>query len=141
MDSSTDHLVEGAASGAHTARKDAGETKSRKTQMTKRLIIALATFAAAALPAQSALAATATVTGTVNAGTLSITTSATPRFSVTLNGTDKTGTYTAATTVTDATGTGSGWNLTITSTQFTTVGSSPQTLTTTASSPTGATNS
>ena len=46
-----------------------------------------------------------------------------------------------ATTVTDATGSGSGWNLTITSTQFTTGGGSPHTLSTSASSLTGVTNS
>jgi WxL domain surface cell wall-binding len=108
--------------------------------MTKRLLIGLVAAAASVLPAQSALAATATVTGTVNAGTLSITTSATPSFSVTLDGTDKTGSYTVPTTVTDATGSGAGWNLTITSTQFTTGGGSPQTLATNASSVTGVTN-
>src|SRR3954452_6823991 len=94
----------------------------------------------AALAPQSALAATATVTGSVNAGTLSITTSATPSFSVTLDGTDQTANYTVPTTVTDATGSGAGWNLTITSTQFTTGGGSPQTLATNASSVTGVTN-
>ena len=67
--------------------------------MTKRLIIGLVAAAASVLPAQSALAATATVTGTVNAGTLSITTSATPSFSVTLDGTDKTGSYTSTLTL------------------------------------------
>src|SRR4051812_47260957 len=82
----------------------------------------------AALAPQSALAASATVTGSVNAGTLSISTSATPSFSVTLDGTDKTGSYTVPTTVTDATGSGAGWNLTITSTQFTTGGGPPQKL-------------
>jgi hypothetical protein len=95
----------------------------------------------AALAPQSALAASATVTGSVNAGTLSISTSATPSFSVTLDGTDKTGSYTVPTTVTDATGGGAGWNLTITSTQFTTGGGSPKTLATNASSLTGVTSS
>lgn len=95
----------------------------------------------AALAPQSALAASATVTGSVNAGTLSISTSATPSFSVTLDGTDKTGSYTVPTTVTDATGSGAGWNLTITSTQFTTGGGSPHTLATGASSLTGVTSS
>jgi putative surface cell wall-binding protein len=108
--------------------------------MNKRLIVALAAAAASVVPAQSALAATATVTGNVNAGTLSISTSATPSFSVTLDGTDKTGSYTVPTTVTDATGSGAGWNLTITSTQFTTGGGSPSTLATNASSITGVTN-
>jgi hypothetical protein len=108
--------------------------------MIKRLIIGLAA-AASLLPAQAALAATATVTGTVSAGTLSISTSATPSFSVTLDGTDQTANYTVPTTVTDATGSGAGWNTTITSTQFTTGGGSPKTLATNASSITGVTNS
>jgi len=109
--------------------------------MTKRLMIGLAAVAASVLPAQSAFAASATVTGNVNAGTLSITTTATPSFSVTLDGTDKTGSYSVPTTVTDATGSGAGWNLTITSTQFTTGGGSPSTLATNASSITGVTSS
>src|SRR5205809_4145578 len=100
---------------------------------------ALAAMLAGLVPA-AALAASATVTGNVNAGTLSISTSATPSFSVTLDGTDKTGSYTVPTTVTDATGSGAGWNLTITSTQFTTGGGSPHTLATNASSITGVTN-
>src|SRR3954454_9443835 len=103
-------------------------------------IAATACLLAAVAPA-SAFAASATVTGTVSAGTLSITTSATPSFSVTLDGTDKSGSYSVPTTVTDATGSGAGWNLTITSTQFTTGGGSPKTLSTSASSLTGVTNS
>src|SRR3954453_20162800 len=109
--------------------------------MNKRLMIGLAAVAASVLPAQSAFAASATVTGTVSAGTLSITTSATPSFSVTLDGTDQTASYSVPTTVTDATGSGAGWNLTITSTQFTTGGGTPKTLATNASSVTGVTNS
>ena len=101
---------------------------------------ATVSLAAAAAP-QSALGASATVTGSVNAGTLSIATSATPSFSVTLDGTDKSGSYTVPTTVTDATGGGAGWNLTITSTQFTTGGGSPHTLATNASSVTGVSSS
>jgi hypothetical protein len=109
----------------------------------KRLlsVIAAATCAVAAAAPQTALGASATVTGSINAGTLSISTTATPSFSVTLDGTDKTGSYTVPTTVTDATGSGAGWNLTITSTQFTTGGGSPHTLSTSASSLTGVTNS
>src|SRR3954462_428176 len=108
----------------------------------KRLVALAVLAALVALTGDTtpALAATATVTGNVNAGTLSISTSAAPSFSVTLDGTDKTGSYTVPTTVTDATGGGTGWNLTITSTQFTTGGGSPHTLSTSASSLTGATN-
>lgn len=81
-----------------------------------------------------ALGASATVTGTVTGGSLALTTTATPSFSVTLNGTDQTPTYTAALNASDTTGTGSGWNLTVTSTQFTTGGATPSTLATGASS-------
>jgi hypothetical protein len=62
--------------------------------------------------------ATPTVTGTVNPGTLSVATSATPSFTSTLDGTDQTKNYTVPLEVTDATGSGDGWNLTITSTLF-----------------------
>ncbi len=48
--------------------------------------------------------------------------------SVTLAGIDQTVNYTLPVTVVDATGTGNGWNLTITSTAFTTGGDSPHTL-------------
>lgn len=70
---------------------------------------------------------------------LSLTTSATPSFSVTLNGADQTPTYALPMTVSDTTGTGAGWNLTITSTQFSTGGATPLTLPTTASSITAVT--
>src|SRR5438094_1197525 len=109
--------------------------------MIKRLIVPLPSAAPCRAAPASALAASATVTGNVNAGTLSISTTATPSFSVTLDGTDKTGSYTVPATVTDATGSSAGWNLTITSTQFTTGGGSPHTLSTGASSLTGVTNS
>src|SRR2546427_6708805 len=104
------------------------------------LLLGVAT-SVAVLGAAPALAASATVTATVNAGTLSLTTSAAPSVSVTLDGSDQTPTYTAALAANDDTGSGAGWNLTITSTQFTTGGGSPHTLATTASSLTGATSS
>src|SRR5680860_724959 len=105
-----------------------------------RLGATLVAAAAFAFPA-SALAATAESTGTITAGSLSLTTAATPTFSATLDGTDKTPTYTLPMTVEDSTGSGSGWNTTITSTQFTTTGGEPpRTLSTTASSMTGVTS-
>ncbi|MBK5220624.1 MAG: WxL domain-containing protein [Thermoleophilia bacterium] len=104
-----------------------------------RLGAALIAAAALAFPA-SALAATATPTGTVTAGSLSLTTTAAPTFSTTLNGTDQTPTYPLPLTIEDLTGTGAGWNTTITSTEFTTGGETPHTLSTTASSMTGVTN-
>ncbi|MEA2286106.1 MAG: hypothetical protein QOJ21_2149 [Solirubrobacteraceae bacterium] len=66
----------------------------------------------------AALAADATSTGTVTGGTLSLSTTAAPTFSATLDGANKTPTYTVPFTLNDARGTGVGWNTTITSTQF-----------------------
>ncbi len=74
-----------------------------------------------------AAASAATATATANGGALSLTTSAAPSFGVTLDGTDQTGTYTVPSTVTDARGTSAGWNLTLTSTQFSTGGITPST--------------
>jgi hypothetical protein len=62
-------------------------------------------------------------------------------MSATLSGTDQSKTYTLPITNTDATGAGNGWNMTITSTQFTTGGPTPYTLPTTASTITGVTAS
>lgn len=96
--------------------------------------LGLAALAALSLLAPtSALAADATSTGTVSAGTLSLSTTAAPTFAATLNGTDQTKTYTLPATLNDATGGGSGWNTTITSTQFTTSDATPRSLPTTAS--------
>jgi hypothetical protein len=106
----------------------------------KRLLLIPAAIAVLAVLATPAGAATSTVSGTVSAGTLSLTTSATPTFSLTLDGTDQTASYTVPATVTDATGSGAGWNLTITSTQFTTGGGTPQTLAATASQITSVSN-
>ena len=97
-----------------------------------RLGATLVAAAAFAFPA-SAIGATAESTGTITAGSLSLTTGAAPTFSATLNGTNQTPTYTLPMTVEDSTGSGAGWNTTITSTQFTTGGETPRTLATTAS--------
>jgi putative surface cell wall-binding protein len=88
-----------------------------------------------------ALAASATVTGNVTGSTLSATTSASPSFSDNLDLGDNTPTYTVPMTLQDTRGTGAGWNLTITSTQFSTGGATPNTLATNASSLTGVTSS
>lgn len=95
--------------------------------------------AALAFPG-SALAADATSTGTVSGGPLSLTTEAAPTFSATLDGTDKAPTYALPLTIEDLRGSGAGWNATITSTQFTTGGETPHTLSPTASSISGVTN-
>jgi WxL domain surface cell wall-binding len=106
----------------------------------KRVLGPLATIATLLSLSVPALAATSTVNGTVAAGSLSLATSASPSFSVTLDGTDQTASYTVPTTITDASGSGAGWNLTITSTQFSTGGATPQTLPTTASQITAVSN-
>lgn len=107
----------------------------------KRLPL-FAALAVLALPASAAFASgDAGVTGTVNPGSLTISTSATPTFSVTLDGTNKTGTYTIPASLVDATGTDAGWNLTATSTQFTDGDpTTPHTLATTASTITSVDN-
>jgi hypothetical protein len=106
----------------------------------KKLLLGAAIATAALAPGATALAATSTVTGNVAGGALSLVSTATPSFSVTLDGTDQTATYSVPAVVTDARGNGAGWNLTVTSTQFTTGGGSPSTLATDASRITSATN-
>jgi hypothetical protein len=98
----------------------------------------LAVFLLAPAPGH---AANVTSTGTVTGSVLSATTSATPSFSANLDSGDSTQTYTVPLTVQDTRGSGAGWNMTITSTTFSTGGGSPQTLSTGASSLTGMTSS
>jgi hypothetical protein len=85
------------------------------------LTLALAALAPL-LAAATAFGATITANGTVSTGaTLSAAQNgAAPSFSLTLNGIDQTTTYTLPVTVVDARGlaAGGGWNLTLTSTQF-----------------------
>jgi hypothetical protein len=107
---------------------------------TRSCLGALVIVAALVFPASS-MAASATSTGTVEGGSLSLTTSAAPTFSAILDGTDQTPSYTLPLTIEDLRGTGEGWNATITSTQFTTGGVTPHTLATSASSITGVSNS
>jgi hypothetical protein len=104
----------------------------------KRLAAVFVAAGAVALASTAgAFADSATVTATVTGGSLSESTASTPSVSATLNGTDQAKTYTMVIDMNDPTGTGNGWNLTITSTTFTTGGGSPKTLSTTASSVTG----
>jgi hypothetical protein len=97
--------------------------------------VALAVASAASAATSASVTATGTVTG---ASALSLATAASETFSDTLDGTDQTASYTIPLTVIDATGTGAGWNTTITSTLFTTSGS--KTLASNASSITGVTS-
>ena len=98
----------------------------------------VAVLALAAL-AGSARAAAVAVSGVVTGGAaLSVAGNGTPSFSLTLNGTDQTVTYTLPVEAIDPRGTGTGWNLTVTSTQFS--DGSGHTFPTSASTITGTTN-
>ena len=87
----------------------------------------------------SAFADSTTATTTITGGTLTEAVSTTPTVTATLNGTDQTPTYSLDIAGDDNTGSGTGWNLTVTSTQFTT-GAPLHTLSATASSLTGVTS-
>ncbi len=90
-------------------------------EMRKQLVIAAGLTLTVLLAAATAGAATVTVNATVTGGaTLSVAGNGTPSFSLTLNGDDQTASYTLPVQVVDARGlaVGGGWNLTVTSTQF-----------------------
>jgi hypothetical protein len=82
----------------------------------------------AAVAVAGTVTATATVTG---AGSLALSNGATASVSDTLDGTDQTVSYSLPLTMNDLRGTGTGWNLTMTSTTFS---NGSQTLATNASS-------
>jgi WxL domain surface cell wall-binding len=91
-------------------------------------VVALAAYAVVPVATEAA-----TGTATISAGTLGfVSTPPNVGFSATLNGADQTVTTTQALDVADATGSGAGWNLTATSTTFTTGGGSPHLLATSA---------
>jgi len=86
----------------------------------RRAILAGSVCALAATVGWALPAAAATGTASISAGTLFfVTTPPNVTFSVTLNGLDQTSTAAEAIDVGDATGSGTGWNLTATSTTFT----------------------
>jgi WxL domain surface cell wall-binding len=107
------------------------------TSTGRRLAAGLAaTLVATALPV-AALGATGTAT--IAAGSLGfVSTPPNVSFSATLNGLDQSVATTQALDVGDATGSGTGWNITATSTTFTTGGGTPHLLSTSATSLTGA---
>ena len=82
----------------------------------------------------------AQVTLAITNGELTASTTAAPSLSATITGQDQTVPYTLPINVIDSTGTGNGWNLTITSTQFSTSSSPANTLPTTASTVISATS-
>jgi hypothetical protein len=74
---------------------------------------------AALILVSAAIAGTITATATVTgAGSLALSSGATASLTDTLDGTDQTVSYTVPLTLTDARGSGAGWNLTLTSTTF-----------------------
>jgi len=86
-----------------------------------RLLMGVCTAAGGTLLLGAQVAgAQTTATATIGAGTLNVVVPSTVSFSDTLNGLDQTSTSPLAVDVQDATGSGAGWNLTATSTQFTT---------------------
>src|SRR5690242_20473437 len=118
------------------ARRLSYQSREPQDRLVKASPLKLAAAVAACLTAlglgvQSAGAATATAT--LNAGSLAfVSTPANVSFSATLDGTDKNVTATQALDVSDGTGSGAGWNITATSTTFSTGGGSPKLLPTTA---------
>jgi hypothetical protein len=81
------------------------------------VLVALVLTAMAA--AVAGAASVTTITGTVTGGTaLSVAPNGTPAFSLTLTGADQVAAYTLPVEAIDPRGTGAGWNLTVTSTQF-----------------------
>jgi hypothetical protein len=81
----------------------------------------------------------ATATSTVTGGTLSLSANAAASISVPKTGHDQSLSYSVPLFVTDATGTGLGWNLQVTSTEFSSGGPSPRLLPPDASTIEGAT--
>ncbi len=79
-----------------------------------------------------ALADNVTGTATITGGSLAMAAADAPALTATLNGTDQNVTDTITVDAKDNTGTGAGWKLQVTSTQFSTGGTTPKTLSTTA---------
>jgi len=88
--------------------------------MKKRIVITLsivtAALAVAAAAVAASLSATAAVTGTAG---VSLALPSTPAINATLNGADQQLAYAPQLGVTDARGTGTGWNVTVAATPFT----------------------
>jgi len=99
-------------------RRTRGSGRARRA--TRRIGLVAGLVAVAALTVEGFPASATTGTATISAGSLAFV-SAPPNvsFSATLNGLDQTITQTEALDVSDATGSGAGWNITATSTTFT----------------------
>jgi hypothetical protein len=99
--------------------KDAINARSRTMHPHLKTALGTALALTLALPA-GAMAAGTSASGDVTGSTLDLTAPGTASWAagVTLDGTDKAATFAVPTTVNDQRGTGAGWNLTVTSTQF-----------------------
>jgi WxL domain surface cell wall-binding len=87
--------------------------------MRQRFFIIIGFAAVALIAASAALAGTLTTTATITgAAGLSLNLPANPSISDTLDGTDQTVTYAPVLGVVDARGSGAGWNLTVSATNF-----------------------
>src|SRR6266581_5407424 len=85
----------------------------------QRIFTLIGIGVAALILVSAAVAGTITATATVTgAGSLALSNGSTATLTDTLDGTDQTVGYTLPLTLTDARGTGAGWNLTVTSTTF-----------------------
>lgn len=89
--------------------------------MKQRILISLIVAGVALVAVSAALAANLTATATIagSGSTVSLNVPGTASLSDTLDGTDQTVTYAPALGVVDARGTGTGWNLTVSATDFT----------------------
>jgi hypothetical protein len=87
--------------------------------MRQRLYILLGSAAVALAAATAALAGTITTTATISgAGGMSMNLPSNPSMTSTLDGTDQTVSWSALLGVVDARGSGAGWNLTVSATNF-----------------------
>jgi hypothetical protein len=114
------------------ARVERRAMRAEEVGMRVRHLFGALTASALAVTALAGLAApasAATGTATITAGSLAfVSTPPDVSFAATLAGQDQTVTAAQAIDVGDATGSGAGWNITATSTAFTTGGATPKTL-------------
>ncbi|HZQ15179.1 MAG TPA: WxL domain-containing protein [Gaiellaceae bacterium] len=89
--------------------------RRHKLRLSLTLAVAVAALAAAAAATAATLTTTATITG---AAGLSLNLPANPSISDTLDGTDQTVSYAPVLGLVDARGSGAGWNMTISATNF-----------------------
>ncbi len=103
------------ALSTHSAKRRNRVSPAKLAALAMAVMITLTTC----LLAAGTASATTVATATIGAGTLSVSVPATISFSDTLNGLDQAVPAAFAIDVRDATGSGNGWSLTATSTQFT----------------------